>query len=132
MNKIYNLDKSRQLEVIMIKITFLKQDELAKKIYHTLWENRNVRAIPKNPHFLNRFAIVKPDTEMFILDGFLDVNSGSYPLLNYFGKTNFSNDEINSTIVMEQVDFQRQKGQGIFLTEENLEKRFELIKKVIL
>ena len=25
----------------MIKITFLKKDELAKKIYKTIWKNRN-------------------------------------------------------------------------------------------
>ena len=110
----------------MIKISFLKKDETAKKIYLELWKNRNVRAMPKNPHFFNRFAIVKPDTQMFILDGFLYVISEKYPLVNCFDRVYFFDDEIYSTIAMEKVDFQRQKGQGKFLTEENLEKRFEL------
>ena len=39
----------------------------------------------------------------------------------------FSDDEIYSTVVIENVDFQRKKGDGKFLTEENLERRFELI-----
>ena len=127
MKGIYNLNKLGHLEEIMIKITFLKKDELAKRIYHTLWKNRNVRAVPKNPHFFNRFAIIEPDTQMFIFEGFLYVESAKYPLLNCFNQTVFNDDEIHSTIVMEKVDFQRQKGQGKFLTEENLERRFELI-----
>lgn len=114
----------------MIKISFLKKDETAKKIYLELWKNRNVRAMPKNPHFFNRFAIVNPDTQMFILNGFLYVISEKYPLVNCFDRVNFTDDEIYSTIAMEKVDLQRQKGQGKFLTEENLDKRFELIEIV--
>ena len=111
----------------MIKITFLKKDELAKKIYKTIWKNRNTRYISKNPHHFNRF-IFNARNELFVYEGNLYIVYGNNVLINLPEHNPvFTEDEINSTVVIEEVDFQRKKGQGKFLTEENLERRFDLI-----
>ena len=37
--------------MVMTVVTFLKKDELAFRIYKAIWKNRNIRIVPKNPHF---------------------------------------------------------------------------------
>ena len=120
----------------MIKISFLKKDEMAKKIYRTIWENRNLWYLPKRKelggHF-HGFHNYQTETQLFIYEGdfYIDrdithhvlINKPEYPPA-------FTDDEIYSIVAIEKVDFQRQKGQGKFLTEENLDKRFELIEIV--
>ena len=117
----------------MIKITFLKKDETARKIYQTIWNNRNTWYLPylrlAGGHF-HGLHTYKTQTQLFVYEGCLYVERTkvNHVLINIPEATPaFTEDEINSTIVLEEVDFQRQKGQGKFLTEENLERRFELI-----
>ena len=114
--------------MIMSVVTFLKKDELAFKIYKAIWENRNIRIVPKNPHFFNRFCYVKPDTEVYILNGKLYIACGYNVVINKPEEIpKFSENEIKSTIKTEVIDFERKKGEGKFLTKDNLEKRFELL-----
>ena len=118
----------RRPVMIMSVVTFLKKDELAFKIYKAIWENRNIRIVPKNPHFFNRFCIVKPDTEVFIYSGRLYIVCGYNVVINHPAEQpKFSEEEIKSTIKTEVVEFERKKGEGKFLTKDNLEKRFELL-----
>ncbi|MCR4823700.1 MAG: hypothetical protein K5873_12605 [Treponema sp.] len=117
----------------MIKITFLKKDELAKRIYKTIWDNRNLWYLPKLRQLGGHhhgFHIYKTPTQLFVYKGILyierDINQKV--LINKPEHVPFfSDDEIYSTVVIENVDFHRKKGDGKFLTEENLERRFELI-----
>ena len=119
----------------MIKITFLKKDETARKIYQTIWNNRNTWYLPylwlAGGHF-HGLHTYKTQTQLFVFEGSLFVERPkiNHVLINIPEATPaFTEDEINSTVVVEEVDFQRQKGQGKFLTEENLERRFELIEE---
>jgi hypothetical protein len=81
--------------MIMSVVTFLKKDELAFKIYKAIWENRNIRIVPKNPHFFNRFCIVKPDTEVFIYSGRLYIVCGYSVVINHPAEQpKFSEEEI--------------------------------------
>lgn len=112
----------------MLMISFLKKDENAFKIYKAIWENRNVRIVPKNPHFFNRFCYVKPNTEVFIHNGKLYINCGYKVVINHPAHNPvFTEAEINSTVKIERVEFKSKKGEGKFLTKDNLEKRFELL-----
>lgn len=111
----------------MIKITFLKKDELAFRIYKTIWKNRNIRYIPKNPHHVNRF-VYDSENELFVYEGNLYIVYGSDILINLpEHEPVFTEKEVDSTIKIEKVDFERKKGEGKFLTEDNLKERFELI-----
>ena len=119
----------------MIKITFLKKDETARKIYQTIWNNRNTWYLPylrlAGGHF-HGLHTYKTQTQLFVYEGCLYVERPkvNHVLINIPEATPaFTEDEINSTVVVEEVEFQRQKGQGKFLTEENLERRFELIEE---
>ena len=119
----------------MIKITFLKKDETARKIYQTIWNNRNTWYLPylrlAGGHF-HGLHTYKTQTQLFVYEGCLFVERPkiNHVLVNIPEATPaFTEDEINSTVVVEEVEFQRQKGQGKFLTEENLERRFELIEE---
>ena len=119
----------------MIKITFLKKDETARKIYQTIWNNRNTWYLPylrlAGGHF-HGLHTYKTQTQLFVYEGCLFVERPkiNHVLINIPEATPaFTEDEINSTVVVEEVEFQRQKGQGKFLTEENLERRFELIEE---
>ena len=76
----------------------------------------------------NRFCIVKPDTEVFIYSGRLYIACGYSVVINLPAEQpKFSEEEIKSTIKIEVVEFGRKKGEGKFLTKDNLEKRFELL-----
>lgn len=111
----------------MVKITFLKKDELAFKIYKAIWNNRNIRYIPKNPHHVNRF-IYDAENELFIYEGKVYAVSGTTVLINLPEQEPvFTDEEINSTVKIENVSFERKKGEGKFLTEENLFDRFQLL-----
>ena len=119
----------------MIKITFLKKDEIARKIYQTIWNNRNTWYLPylrlAGGHF-HGLHTYKTQTQLFVFEGslFVERPKVNHVLINIPEATPaFTEDEINSTVVVEEVEFQRQKGQGKFLTEENLERRFELIEE---
>ena len=119
----------------MIKITFLKKDENARKIYQTIWNNRNTWYLPylwlAGGHF-HGLHTYKTQTQLFVFEGslFVERPKVNHVLINIPEATPaFTEDEINSTVVVEEVEFQRQKGQGKFLTEENLERRFELIEE---
>lgn len=119
----------------MIKITFLKKDETARKIYQTIWNNRNTWYLPylrlAGGHF-HGLHTYKTQTQLFVYEGCLYVerSKAQHVLINTPEATPaFTEHEINSTVVVEEVDFQRQKGQGKFLAEENLERRFELIEE---
>ena len=133
MKGIYNLDKFNQLEIIMIKITFLKKDELAKRIYKTIWDNRSLWYLPKLRQLGGHhhgFHNYRNQTQLFVYEGnlYIEREISHHVLINKAEHVPlFTEDEINSTVVIEKVDFQRKKGQGKFLTEENLERRFELI-----
>ena len=119
----------------MIKITFMKKDEIARKIYQTIWNNRNTWYLPylrlAGGHF-HGLHTYKTQTQLFVFEGslFVERPKVNHVLINIPEATPaFTEDEINSTVVVEEVEFQRQKGQGKFLTEENLERRFELIEE---
>ena len=117
----------------MIKITFLKKDELAKKIYKTIWDNRSLWYLPKLRQLGGHhhgFHNYRNQTQLFVYEGnlYIEREISHHVLINKAEHVPlFTEDEINSTVVIEKVDFQRKKGQGKFLTEENLERRFELI-----
>ena len=114
--------------MVMTVVTFLKKDELAFRIYKAIWENRNIRIVPKNPHFFNRFCYVKPDTEVFILNGKLYIACGYNLVINHPAHNPvFTEADIHSTIKIQTIEFDRKKGEGKFLTNDNLRKRFELI-----
>ena len=111
----------------MIKITFLKKDEIARKIYQTIWNNRNTWYLPylrlAGGHF-HGLHTYKTQTQLFVFEGslFVERPKVNHVLINIPEATPaFTEDEINSTVVVEEVEFQRQKGQGKFLTEENLD-----------
>ena len=106
-------------------------------MYTTIWDNRNLWYLPKlrqlggHHHGFHNYTT---QTQLFIYEGILyierDINQ--HVLINkpeYVPL--FTEDEINSTVAIENVDFQRQKGQGKFLTEDNLDRRFELIETEI-
>ena len=119
----------------MIKITFLKKDETARKIYQTIWNNRNTWYLPylrlAGGHF-HGLHTYKTQTQLFVFEGslFVERPKVNHVLINIPEATPaFTEDEINSTVVVEELECQRKKGQGKFLTEENLERRFELIEE---
>ena len=65
---------------------------------------------------------------MYILNGKLYIACGYNVVINKPEEIpKFSEDEIKSTIKTEVIDFERKKGEGKFLTKDNLEKRFELL-----
>lgn len=112
----------------MVMITFLKKDELAFRIYKSIWDNRNIRIIPKNPHVMNRFCRVRPDTKLFIYEGKLYIDGVNTIVINNPGQEPvFSEDEIRSVIKIDIVEFERKKGEGKFLEDKNLEKCYDMI-----
>lgn len=114
----------------MIRVSFLKKDDLAFRIYKTIWNNRNIRYIPKNPHHVNRF-IYDAENELFIYEGKLYAVYGTTVLINLpEQEPEFTDEEISSRVKIEKIDFERKKGEGKFLTEDNLEQRFELIENL--
>ncbi|MCR4822091.1 MAG: hypothetical protein K5873_04365 [Treponema sp.] len=113
----------------MIRVTFLKKDDLAFEIYKSIWENRNLWYVPHLKALGGHFQGLhkkKSDTPTFILEGKLYLETDKI-LINKPEESHFSQEEINSTVKIEKIDFDREKGQGKFLTDDNWEKRFELI-----
>ena len=114
----------------MVKITFLKKDELALRIYKTIWKNKQLWYLPHKKELGGHFQglhVAKQIYEMFIYEG--NLYTDNYKLLINIPEEEplFTEEEINSTIKIERVDFERKKGEGKFLTKENFLKRFELL-----
>ena len=68
----------------MIKIEFLKKDDISHKIFMRLWENRKVRLAPKLPGIFNYFSGYYEDSgnDLFVYCGNLYIVYGTYPILN--------------------------------------------------
>lgn len=115
----------------MIKISFLKKDDLAYKIYKTIWKNRRLWYIPYKKELGGHFQGVHTsdkDFAVFIHDGKLYVEKNSDILINIPNQNPvFTDEELDSTIKVEKVDFERKSGEGKFLTKDNFKQQFELI-----
>ena len=114
----------------MTKISFLKKDDLAFRIYNTIWKNKQLWYIPHKKELGGHFQglhVVDKNYDMFVYEGKLYVENSDI-LINIPEKEPlFTQEEINSTIKIEKVEFNRKKGEGKFLTEDNLEKCYDLI-----
>ena len=88
----------------MIKITFLKKDETARKIYQTIWNNRNTWYLPylrlAGGHF-HGLHTYKTQTQLFVYEGCLYVERPkvNHVLINIPETTPaFTEDEINAVV----------------------------------
>ena len=88
----------------MIKITFMKKDEIARKIYQTIWNNRNTWYLPylrlAGGHF-HGLHTYKTQTQLFVFEGslFVERTKVNHVLINIPEATPaFTEDEINSTL----------------------------------
>ena len=115
----------------MIKIEFLKKDDISHKIFMRLWENRKVRLAPKLPGIFNYFSGYYEDSgnDLFVYCGNLYIVYGTYPILNKPNQEVISDEEIAASIrITENVSVEPKKGESKHLSAENLEKCYDLIK----